>query len=305
MRLCKKVASAVRPISPPSASISRTRWPFAVPPIDGLQGSFPPPSILMVNTTVLTAESAPRPAPPQCPHVPRRSPRRHMFRPDRSNWVPPLSFSKDFGRIRQPEAPRCTLFVFQQLFFRDRLSKNSRFPPQMRRKARYFFIHCNHRVLSDPLSPFFAQHARDSVFCPACFPLFCAMALAGFRPFSLSAFSQRFFARCAARVLADAEAAAKTWSTTASVARSPVSSNRAETAPSTETVTASSVHAGALRIQRLLHAIPRTPRRVALPLGEQNPARRVRFIRLQQGRDRLFQLPPSHGRTALKYIQFV
>ena len=32
------VASIARPISPPSASISRTRWPFAVPPIAGLHG---------------------------------------------------------------------------------------------------------------------------------------------------------------------------------------------------------------------------------------------------------------------------
>ncbi len=32
------VASIARPIRPPSASISRTRWPLAVPPIAGLQG---------------------------------------------------------------------------------------------------------------------------------------------------------------------------------------------------------------------------------------------------------------------------
>src|SRR6476660_5848102 len=32
------VASVARPINPPSASISRTRWPFAVPPIAGLHG---------------------------------------------------------------------------------------------------------------------------------------------------------------------------------------------------------------------------------------------------------------------------
>src|SRR5258708_4837404 len=32
------VASIARPIKPPSASISRTRCPFAVPPIAGLQG---------------------------------------------------------------------------------------------------------------------------------------------------------------------------------------------------------------------------------------------------------------------------
>lgn len=32
------VSSIARPISPPSASISRTRWPFAVPPTAGLHG---------------------------------------------------------------------------------------------------------------------------------------------------------------------------------------------------------------------------------------------------------------------------
>jgi hypothetical protein len=32
------VASIARPIKPPSASISRTRCPFAVPPIAGLHG---------------------------------------------------------------------------------------------------------------------------------------------------------------------------------------------------------------------------------------------------------------------------
>src|SRR6188768_1631139 len=45
------VASIARPISPPSASISRTRWPFAVPPIAGLQG---------INATV-SAESVQMP----------------------------------------------------------------------------------------------------------------------------------------------------------------------------------------------------------------------------------------------------
>ena len=35
---CKPVASMARPISPPSASISLTRWPLAVPPTAGLQG---------------------------------------------------------------------------------------------------------------------------------------------------------------------------------------------------------------------------------------------------------------------------
>jgi hypothetical protein len=38
IRIWMKVRSIQRPISPPSASISRTRWPLAGPPIDGLQG---------------------------------------------------------------------------------------------------------------------------------------------------------------------------------------------------------------------------------------------------------------------------
>ena len=50
---CKKLASAVFPISPPSASISLTRCPFAVPPIDGLQGQLPTESIFIVKITVL------------------------------------------------------------------------------------------------------------------------------------------------------------------------------------------------------------------------------------------------------------
>ena len=37
MRICIKVSSAAAPISPPSASISRTRCPFEVPPMAGLQ----------------------------------------------------------------------------------------------------------------------------------------------------------------------------------------------------------------------------------------------------------------------------
>ena len=52
MRLCSVHASAVLPISPPSASISRTRWPFAVPPMLGLQGQLPTASMLIVNTAV-------------------------------------------------------------------------------------------------------------------------------------------------------------------------------------------------------------------------------------------------------------
>jgi len=58
IRLCKKHSSVVRPISPPSASISRTRCPFAVPPIDGLHGQFPTASRLMVKTTVLQPRRA-------------------------------------------------------------------------------------------------------------------------------------------------------------------------------------------------------------------------------------------------------
>lgn len=35
---CRDVRSALKPISPPSASSSNTRWLFANPPMDGLQG---------------------------------------------------------------------------------------------------------------------------------------------------------------------------------------------------------------------------------------------------------------------------
>src|SRR5579872_1828040 len=38
-RTCSEVASIKTPISPPSASISRTSWPFALPPTLGLHGS--------------------------------------------------------------------------------------------------------------------------------------------------------------------------------------------------------------------------------------------------------------------------
>ena len=38
-RACRLHRSAKRPIAPPSASISRTSWPLALPPIDGLHGS--------------------------------------------------------------------------------------------------------------------------------------------------------------------------------------------------------------------------------------------------------------------------
>ena len=45
-------ASAARPISPPRASSSRTRWPLPVPPMAGLQGMLPTESKLMVKTAV-------------------------------------------------------------------------------------------------------------------------------------------------------------------------------------------------------------------------------------------------------------
>src|SRR5687768_3597784 len=44
--------SAARPISPPSASISRTRWPFAVPPMAGLHDICPMPSRFIVSSSV-------------------------------------------------------------------------------------------------------------------------------------------------------------------------------------------------------------------------------------------------------------
>ena len=44
--------SAALAISPPSASSSRTRCPFPVPPIAGLQGMLPTASRLIVKTTV-------------------------------------------------------------------------------------------------------------------------------------------------------------------------------------------------------------------------------------------------------------
>ena len=44
--------SAARPISPPSASTSRTRCPLPVPPMAGLQGILPTLSRLTVKQTV-------------------------------------------------------------------------------------------------------------------------------------------------------------------------------------------------------------------------------------------------------------
>jgi hypothetical protein len=46
--------SVFRPISPPNASISRAKWPFANPPIAGLQDIWPMVSQLMVNNNVST-----------------------------------------------------------------------------------------------------------------------------------------------------------------------------------------------------------------------------------------------------------
>ena len=47
------VLSIFLPISPPSASISRTKWLFAGPPIEGLQGIMPILSIEIVTAKVL------------------------------------------------------------------------------------------------------------------------------------------------------------------------------------------------------------------------------------------------------------
>ena len=52
IRLWMVQASAARPISPPKASISRTKWPLAVPPMLGLHGQLPTASKLMVKTMV-------------------------------------------------------------------------------------------------------------------------------------------------------------------------------------------------------------------------------------------------------------
>ena len=49
-------ASAARPISPPRASSSRTRWPLPVPPMAGLQGMLPTASRLMVKHRRLAAQ---------------------------------------------------------------------------------------------------------------------------------------------------------------------------------------------------------------------------------------------------------
>src|SRR3954451_24121547 len=48
------VASIARPMMPPSASISRTRWPFAVPPIAGLHGICATVSFVSVHNPTWT-----------------------------------------------------------------------------------------------------------------------------------------------------------------------------------------------------------------------------------------------------------
>ena len=53
MRICSAVLSAFMPISPPSASISRTRCPFAVPPTEGLHAMKAILSRLSVSIAVL------------------------------------------------------------------------------------------------------------------------------------------------------------------------------------------------------------------------------------------------------------
>ena len=53
MRLWMNTSSMARPISPPSASSSRTRWPLAVPPMDGLQGIIASESRFSVTSSVL------------------------------------------------------------------------------------------------------------------------------------------------------------------------------------------------------------------------------------------------------------
>ena len=53
MRIWIRVSSAARPISPPMASSSRTRWPLPVPPMEGLQGIMPMLSRFRVSRAVL------------------------------------------------------------------------------------------------------------------------------------------------------------------------------------------------------------------------------------------------------------
>ena len=52
MRDCMNTSSAASPISPPSASSSLTRWPLAVPPMEGLQGIMASESRFRVRSRV-------------------------------------------------------------------------------------------------------------------------------------------------------------------------------------------------------------------------------------------------------------
>ena len=58
IRYWMQALSAARPISPPSASISRTRCPLPVPPMAGLQGMLPTASRLMVKRMVCSPSRA-------------------------------------------------------------------------------------------------------------------------------------------------------------------------------------------------------------------------------------------------------
>ena len=58
MRYWMQAASAARAISPPSASISRTRCPLAVPPIAGLHGILPTASKLIEKHAVFAPKRA-------------------------------------------------------------------------------------------------------------------------------------------------------------------------------------------------------------------------------------------------------
>ena len=64
------------PSAPPSASISRTRWPLPRPPIAGLQDISPMPSRRSVTRAPCARPSAPPQAPPPRRHGRRRSRRR-------------------------------------------------------------------------------------------------------------------------------------------------------------------------------------------------------------------------------------
>ena len=69
MRYWIQAASAARAISPPNASISRTKCPFAVPPIAGLHGILPTASRLIVKHAVFIPRRAAASAAsiPACP----------------------------------------------------------------------------------------------------------------------------------------------------------------------------------------------------------------------------------------------